>query len=482
MKKIFMLAIVAVSNLCYAQNEIDALRYSQLNFGGTARFSSMSGAFGALGGDFSVLSTNPAGIAIYRRSEFAFTPGFFSEKTTSNFKGNMLDDYKYNVNFSNAGIVLAHYEPETKNAWKGIMFGFGYNRLNNFNSRISMTGENDSTSLLDIYVSDATNVGGDTSAMDPFGTQLALSTSAIWQDTSNGMFYHHIQGTYGEEQSKQVTSSGSMGETVFTLGGNYDDKLYMGITIGIPNIHYNQESNYQETADTNALNGFKSFELNEDLRTTGVGFNLKFGMIYKPADWVRVGGAFHSPTYFNMHDDWSSSMITHFTNPNEDFTSESPTGLFDYSLVTPMRAIGSIGFVIKKIGLVGVDYEFVDYPSASLSADKYKYLNENKAIRAKYMEGNNIRFGTEWKLAPMSIRAGAAYYSSPFKNGMGNDNSYRMDYSAGIGFREENFFLDFAYVLSQTTDNYYFYDASVISPSVNTSKSSSVLMTLGFKF
>jgi hypothetical protein len=108
-------------------------------------------------------------------------------------------------------------------------------------------------------------------------------------------------------------------------------------------------------------------------------------------------------------------------------------------------------------------------------------MTENKAIRERYMEGNNIRFGTEWKLAPMSLRAGVAYYGSPYKKTVGNDGS-RMDYSAGIGFRDENFFLDFAYVLSQTSDNYYFYDASMISPSENTSRSSSVLMTLGFKF
>ena len=146
-----------------------------------------------------------------------------------------------------------------------------------------------------------------------------------------------------------------------------------------------------------------------------------------------------------------------------------------------MRTIGSIGFVIKKIGLVGVDYEFVDYPSATLRSSKYKYINENKAIREKYVEGNNIRFGTEWRLQPLSLRAGAAYYSSPFQHGSGNRGS-RMDYSAGIGFRDESFFLDFSYVLSKTSENYYFYDASMIQPSANTSTSSSVLMTLGFKF
>ena len=484
MKNKFMLAMGGVffSLLAFSQNEIDALRYSQLSCGGTARFTSMSGAFGALGGDFSVLSANPAGIAIYRRSEFAFTPSFFHQSTTSNYKTNSLYDYKTNVNFNNAGIILSYYEPETKKAWKGIMFGFGYNKLNNFNNRLAMTGKNTAGSLLDIYVSDAVGVGGDTSAMDQFGTVLALNTGAIWRDSASGNFYHHMQGIYGEQQSKSVQSDGSMGETVFTLGGNYSDKLYLGATFGIPHIRYHEESSYMEEADTNALNGFKSFELSQDLRTTGVGFNFKFGMIYKPVDWVRIGGALHSPSYFEMHDNWSSSMTTKFTGANAgEYYSESVPGLYDYTLSTPMHTIGSIGFIIKKMGLIGIDYEYVDYPSATLSSAKYKYMSENKAIREKYMEGNNLRIGTEWRLNPMTIRGGFAYYGSPYKRGTGNDGS-RIDYSAGIGFRDENFFLDFAYVLSQTSENYYFYDASKIGPSVNDMKSSSVLMTLGFKF
>lgn len=483
MKKKIFLATIALNLglLCaaFSQNEIDALRYSQLTYGGTARFTAMSGAFGALGGDFSSLSVNPAGIGIYRRSEFTFTPSFFTQKTTSNFKGNSLDDYKYNTNFSNAGVVLSYYEPETKNAWKGISFGFGYNRMGNFHNRISMSGKNTENSVLDLYVADAQGVGGDTSAMDPFSTQLALSSLAIFLDTSNGVFYHHLQGIYGQEQSKSVSSNGSMGETVFSLGGNYNDKLYLGATIAIPHIRYHEESSYTETADTNAYNDFKYFELNHDLRTTGVGFNFKFGMIYKPLDWLRIGGALHTPSYFEMHDSWSSDVKTDVLNTV--FTAQSPSGSYDYSLTTPMRTIGSIGVVIKKMGLIGIDYEFVDYPSASLRSSNYKYINENKAIRNEYTQGNNIRFGTEWRLQPLSVRAGAAYYSSPYKKG-GFSNGARIDYSAGIGFREEDFFLDFAYVLSQTSENYYFYDASITSPSENDSRRSSILMTLGFKF
>jgi hypothetical protein len=253
--------------------------------------------------------------------------------------------------------------------------------------------------------------------------------------------------------------------------------------MGIPRIRYTEESTYQEKADSVGSNGFKSYQLNQNLSTTGSGLNMKFGMIYKPIDWVRIGAAVHSPTYYNMHDSWNSSMTSSFTGINsfKSGTADSPQGTFDYSLTTPMRAIGSLGFVIKKIGLINADYEYVDYSAARMSSSKYNFLNENTAIRDKYTQANNFRLGTEWRLHPMSVRAGVAYYGTPFKKGTGNDGA-RISYTAGFGFREENFFIDFAYVFTMTTENYYFYDATITSPSVNNSKSSSALMTMGFKF
>lgn len=485
MKKIFQLAIgmVFLSDLALAQNEIDALRYSQTNFLGTARSSAMAGAFGALGGDFSTLSTNPAGIGLYRRSELTITPSFFNQSTTSDLNGTSLRDSKPNFNFGNAGMVFASYNPDEKNGWKGFSFGFGYNRINNFNNRIEMQGKNNNGSLLDVYLADAIADGGHSQNYNQFGTQLAWNTYLI--DSANGGLTH-VLPNHGETQSKYVETSGAMGETVFSLGGNYDDKLYLGGTIGIPRIRYTESSQYKESIANDTIYGFRSFTLNQKLATTGSGVNFKFGMIYKPVDWLRIGGALHSPSYYSMHDAWNSDMTSVFTGSNAGFSSsaKSPQGTFDYSLTTPMRAIGSLGFVIGKMGMINADYEYVDYASTRLHSTSYDFINENQAISNKYTSAGNIRVGTEWRiLNPMSIRAGVAYYGSPYKQGVGNDGS-RICYTAGIGFREANFFLDLAYVYVQTKENYYFYDPSVayVDPSVNTSKSSSVMMTLGLKF
>ena len=65
-KYYFSLSFLIITSVCFAQNEEDALRYSNLHFGGTARYIGVSGAFGALGADISVLSVNPAGMARYK--------------------------------------------------------------------------------------------------------------------------------------------------------------------------------------------------------------------------------------------------------------------------------------------------------------------------------------------------------------------------------------------------------------------------------
>src|ERR1035437_2627599 len=98
-KLIFVLTIgVLCAFQSKAQTDVDALRYSQIFPGGTARSISMGGAFGALGGDFSCLSMNPAGIGLYLRNEFTFTPSIMDMRSSSTYLGQTMDASKYNFN------------------------------------------------------------------------------------------------------------------------------------------------------------------------------------------------------------------------------------------------------------------------------------------------------------------------------------------------------------------------------------------------
>jgi hypothetical protein len=145
MKKILIItAALAASLSLNAQNEVDALRYSQLIPGGTARFNSLAGAFGALGADFSTLSTNPAGLGVYKQSEFSFTPSLYLGKTTSTYQTKTGEDLKYNFNLGNTGLVMVMPAGKAlrESGWRNIQFGVGLNRLNNYNNRMLIEGFN----------------------------------------------------------------------------------------------------------------------------------------------------------------------------------------------------------------------------------------------------------------------------------------------------------------------------------------------------
>ena len=73
--KLFLILILISSYDIYTQNISDALNYSSNSYQGTARFNSMGGAFGALGGDLSAIAVNPAGSAVLNDGYFSLSFG-----------------------------------------------------------------------------------------------------------------------------------------------------------------------------------------------------------------------------------------------------------------------------------------------------------------------------------------------------------------------------------------------------------------------
>src|SRR4030043_2091586 len=110
MKRLYLtgFAIALTLGISMAQDEYDALRYSQYFFGGTTRVASMAGAFGALGGDFGSLSINPAGLGVFRTTEFTLTPGLSFDKTNASYLGTESTDIQNQFFFNNLGIVSSH--------------------------------------------------------------------------------------------------------------------------------------------------------------------------------------------------------------------------------------------------------------------------------------------------------------------------------------------------------------------------------------
>lgn len=481
---IFILLISSIPTL-YSQTASDALRYSQILYGGTARYQGLGGAMGAVGGDFSSITTNPAGLGLYSASEFTISPAIRLENSNTNYSTEVNNDNKLNFGMGDLGLVF-HLGGSDKNSsgFKGFNIAFGMNRENDFNNKIFMEGTNNKNSILTGYVNTLNNTtGGITPSMInnnyPFDIALAYNTDLIYLADSANKKYANDAPNGGVIQSKSVTTSGSINEFDFAFGTNYNDRLYIGATIGVPIIYYYENSQYREVKNDTAIHYFQSMTFNQQLETHGTGINFKLGLIYRPADWVRIGAAIHTPTYYgNMRDSWSSDMTGEFTFGTN--SSSSPLGNFDYQLITPFRAIGSVAFIIGNFGLISGEYEYVNYAQSYFSSNDASFSDVNTQIKNQYKAPVNVRFGTEWRIKRFRVRGGFGYYGSPYQSG--NNASELYVASIGWGYRVKHFFVDMTYQWTQTKENYYFYDPTTVDPSQNKYNTSTVTTTFGFRF
>ena len=483
MKKlsVALMLLIAFSTCSMAQSEVDALRYSRLNNLGSARFVALGGAFGALGADFSTLSYNPAGIGLYKSSEISITPSLAIGKTEATFNGSFRDDLKYTFNLGSVGIVMAT-NPVSRNQqsmWKNVQFGFGVNRMANFNNRVMIEGDNNESSFLTPYRDAAQGIAPQD--LGAYNTGLAYDADLLFLQTGDSANWNYRIDlpNGGVNQRKSVETKGSLNEMVFTLGANYGDKLYLGATVGVPYIRYTETSTFTETDEEENSDYLKSYTRTDNLETSGTGINFKFGLIFRATDFLRIGGAIHTPTFYTgMADNWDASIKSYFDD-GSGLTARSPEGFYEYELTTPMRAIGSVGFIIGKAGLISADYEYVDYASARLRAVDYDFNSENEAIRDNYLVAHNLRFGTEWRYGSLNFRGGYNISANPYRYGTDATNS---SFSLGLGIREKNFFIDMAWVHSNMDDEYHLYSSDYVAPAMTKIINDSFLMTIGIKY
>jgi hypothetical protein len=369
--------------------------------------------------------------------------------------------------------------------FNNFQFSFGLIRTNNFNNRFFMQGENRESSIMTAYADDATGIIPDDLSDNyyPYDLSPAWFTYMINPDPNSFGYYYTdtLPGGTNLLQQKEIHSWGSMNEYVFGFSTSIADRLYIGTSMAFPRIRYFEEAWYTETNLDAGSTAFRELRIYDELETKGTGFNIKFGIIVRVTDIIRIGGAIHSPTWFNnMNDYWYKTHSTKFTGGN--YQDYSPVGNFNYELETPWRAMGSASIVLGKMALISADYEFVDYSKASLTSWDYNFYGENSAIQNKYTATHNIKLGTEVRFGYFAARGGFGYNMSPYANNI-NDGE-KLSYSGGLGFREQNVFIDLAFVRTAMNEDYYLYgsDNVVVNPVKNKLFTNNILLTLGVRF
>ncbi len=461
-----ILFLLGISFFNFAQDTRDLIRFSETQVFGSARFEAMGGAFGALGADLSSSSINPAGFGRYSSSTFglAFQNTIILNKATFNNEETQksLNSFKLN----NLGFVLTSDVSENNKGFLFFQFGFSFNRLQNFKDSYSYSGQQFS-SLLDEFCSFADQVSPDyIYDVLPFSSALAWDTYAINENGSGG-FVPDLN--YSDvKQRRNIKNSGGVSEYNFNLSANYMNKLYIGGNIGLKTAKYFEDYYHYEQATNTEGVELDSFEYEYHLKTKGNGANLKLGIIYLPIQNLRLGLSLHTPTFFNLSDDFSADMTSYFKDTTRTVADElKPVGNYKYRLRTPTKLVGSLAYIFGTRGCINADIEVVDYKfahfktTADSSYTPYSYKVENENAKNELRTVVNLRLGGEIVFnSQYFIRAGFALYPSGYSKIL-NPVKGTQIFSGGIGFKWKNKSIDLALKVEHRNFNYIAFENSI---------------------
>lgn len=508
---ILAVVIVATTGHIYAQNSYagDALRFSRTDYGSSARFKGLGNAQISLGGDISSIGGNPAGLGMFTRSEFSVTPEFNNISSKASYLGQDTKSTKNTGNLNQAAAVWYNpiVRPKGSDLHKGVLsvvWGIGFNRNNDFGGQFNYQGTNNRTSIADDIAQQAYGIP---EPQLKGLTQMAYGNFLIDQTQASGGNGATPQYTPATSQTNNQANSenraGSTSELNFSGGINVSNQWYFGASIGFTNVRYVNSRTYNESGtiitdpanppiEANAqLGRTYDLTLQSEQHTTGSGVNARLGVIYKPVDAVRLGATFQSPTWMHMEETYDYFLDTRFSGagrgdeyiPNNIFNND-----FNYNLRTPYKGSFGASVILAPNALLTADIDYVDYKSTKLSvsdAGGYDDIRaSNDYIQQNYTSAINYRVGAEYRLNPFSLRAGYGYNGTPYKVDPGNLSAVKY-YSAGIGYRISQYYIDLAYQRNETNYGFSPYgldnaDAVPVA-SVKVARNN-VFMTVGVRF
>lgn len=430
MKQIVTFAIlIVVTFTSYSQSlgyQDLGILFSESEHTGTARFTAMSGAFGAIGGDISTINVNPAGLAVYKNSMFSGTFNSRSATITTNYYGTTVNTQNQYFNIPQAGAVLV-FNTYNDSDWSKVVVGFNYRIKKDFNTNFLAKG----------------NSGAATFTTFPL-------------DESSTPTEYNI----ADEQVFNNVYSGELSEINVGISAVHQNKLYIGAALNTYDLRFSQRSTLTEfnsDEDGNELD----VNLYQENITTGSGFSINAGFIYKLHSNFRFGLSYQTPTWFTEvlqdtnYDSDSDIDIgeTSFFQGDQEYTEYNDWEYIAYKLKTPGKLTASAAILFGKKGLISFDYIKKNYQNINLS-DGY-FVDENQFFQNNLKNTNSFNMGTEWRVGRMSVRGGYQYEESPYENALETDNIKR--YSFGGGYHFGNFKVDFSYSDYTVNSQYNFY-------------------------
>jgi hypothetical protein len=492
MKKIFFSACLLSLFMAHAhaQETYENTKLIDNDLNGTARYVGMGGAMEALGADISVINSNPAGIGLFRRSSGSLSFGLVSQDGASSFKyGN-----KTNASFDQAGFVYSLRDGRRT----FINFGFNYHKSKNFDYILNAaSGLNGASQHKLSYMKALANENNLDKTSSGWRGKFAYTSqldnlyyNTLMMTSSDGFFYNDASRyEFGRAET------GYIGEYDFNTSVNVNDRVYLGITIGIHDVHYTGHSLYSEALVNLNNQTAGDITVNDERRITGTGYNASFGIIFRPVDAspFRIGLSVTTPTWYDL----KTSNYTYLINNTKadgggklqgDYPNYTTGESYEFKLFTPWKFGVSLGHTVGNYLALGASYEYADYSRLDTRVndgydvdywgDVYEHSSSdepmNRHTRETLKAVSTLKIGAEAKVMPnLAVRAGYNYVSPMFKKEGykdGNIDSYGSNYSSatdytnweatnrytvGVGYTLGKMSFDLAYQYAQTNGKFH---------------------------
>lgn len=462
-KKSLMILSISAAYFANAQ-DVSTIKnntevYSNSSLSGSAKYNSMAGSMGALGADFSVLNSNPAGIAVSIASELSGTLFLENNKNTTSFGGTSTAYKTNDTNLGNVG-AIAVFKVNSGSPWKFVNVAMNYS-----NQSMEDYSETPGNRSLIYDIRDVNDAVID---------QLA--------------FDGHAYNRYGN------LSKMSLG-----IGGNYDHRIYVGAGL---NFHSSAFDQYDSAAFVDNTGIRDVYEKQyTPYSESATGFSASLGVIGKISPQFRLGASLETPTWWNI-----SRVYSEYENPTDG------TYIEDRNLSSPMKATVSAAYVASKNFSINVDY------TLGLTKSKYKVYGNAETELNQFFSSNaknlsEVKVGAEYRIENLRLRGGYGFASSPFDSmslnttsgSLSNENfsdlfsGKRNTIGAGIGYDFKSFFIDAAYqnISSEYSSpflqgsaenntgyfsNQYIVNSDVAIVSNVKNKKDNFFITLGWKF
>ncbi|MDR0812040.1 MAG: hypothetical protein LBN23_07225 [Paludibacter sp.] len=517
MKRISLIsAIIAFSAIWLnAQTVFDALKAADSDLNGSARYSAMAGAFGALGGDVSAIKDNPAGLGVFLKSEISLTGDWLSQNAKSQWNDSTNGSNRGKFGLNNFSLVFA--TPLFKTS--GLVysnFSFSYNKIKNFNRSIYIASRPAYASITDYYAAKTPiNAQGNINFDNEQYSYLSVMAyqgyliDPIFDDEDNLTGWQSLlkRDEY-VVPDYTLKESGGIDEYAFTWAGNVSNRFFLGVSLNIRSVNYGLYSIYNEE-----FTGGSGMTMHNWVNIKGSGVNANFGLIYVPIDFLRIGASLQTPTaYYLRVSNYAELDYVDFQDNNRAKTLETPTGnIVKSSLYSPFQANGSIAVLFGKNGLLSAEYVYKNYTgmyfASASSGSSASYAKENNEIGSMLNSTSTFKLGGEYKVTDnIALRAGYAYATPaanehaqniPYPSTARTDTEYFKNngsryITTGFGYRESFWYIDFAFTNQSLKETFYAFNPagndfsaeyiSHIKPASVTTNFNNFIVTLGLRF